>query len=113
MPLDPVLLPGETMVAAADGVLLYLPMSEQRQGVSGRLHVTNFKLSFVTLSSVTAALVREGEFGVGLLGIQSGVTEELPCKIETTDVCQSWHTWFRIAKNRDIPGFYFARHRDG
>ena len=68
MPLDPVLLPGETMVAAADGVLLYLPMSEQRQGVSGRLHVTNFKLSFVTLSSVTAVLVREVAVWGGLAG---------------------------------------------
>ncbi|XP_037079460.1 myotubularin-related protein 10-like [Pollicipes pollicipes] len=50
--LEPQLLLGETMVAAADSVLLYLPMSEQRQGLSGRLHVTNFKLSFVTLHSL-------------------------------------------------------------
>ncbi|KAF0292492.1 Myotubularin-related protein 10 [Amphibalanus amphitrite] len=48
-PPEPVLLPGESVVATADDVCLYVPMSEQRQALFGRLVVTNFKLSFVTL----------------------------------------------------------------
>lgn len=38
---------GEAVVAEAQNVLMYAPLSE-RQGKSGILTVTNFKLSFVT-----------------------------------------------------------------
>lgn len=41
------LLPGEAVVAEAQNVLMYAPLSE-KQGKSGILTVTNFKLSFVT-----------------------------------------------------------------
>ncbi|KAJ1532085.1 hypothetical protein ONE63_000714 [Megalurothrips usitatus] len=41
------LLPGEAVVAEAQNVLMYAPLSE-KQGKSGILIVTNFKLSFVT-----------------------------------------------------------------
>ena len=36
------------MIAEAQNVLLFAPVSEQKQGKSGNLSVTNFKLSFVT-----------------------------------------------------------------
>ncbi|XP_037082007.1 myotubularin-related protein 10-like [Pollicipes pollicipes] len=45
--LEPLLLPGEVLVASADDVLLYLPLSERPDGVLGRLVVTNFKLTFL------------------------------------------------------------------
>lgn len=36
------------MIAEAQNVLLFAPVSEQKQGKSGSLCVTNFKLTFVT-----------------------------------------------------------------
>lgn len=42
------LLPGEAVVAKAQNVLMFEPVSESKQGISGVLAVTNFKLSFVT-----------------------------------------------------------------
>ena len=36
------------MIAEAQNVLLFAPASEQKQGKSGSLSVTNFKLTFVT-----------------------------------------------------------------
>ncbi|XP_067005346.2 myotubularin-related protein 10-B [Anabrus simplex] len=46
--LNPRLLPGEMVIAEAQNVLLFAPVSKQNQGKSGTLSVTNFKLSFVT-----------------------------------------------------------------
>lgn len=46
--LNPRLLPGEVVIAEAQNVLLFAPVSEQKQGKSGSLWVTNFKLTFVT-----------------------------------------------------------------
>jgi len=46
--LNPRLLPGEVVIAEAQNVLLFAPVSEQKQGKSGSLSVTNFKLTFVT-----------------------------------------------------------------
>ncbi|KAJ8672661.1 hypothetical protein QAD02_003920, partial [Eretmocerus hayati] len=42
------LLPGEAIVAKAQNVLMFEPLSESKQGISGVLSVTNFKLTFVT-----------------------------------------------------------------
>lgn len=39
---------GEVAIAEAQNVLLFAPVSEQKQGKSGSLWVTNFKLTFVT-----------------------------------------------------------------
>uniref|UniRef100_A0A8D8YZH2 Myotubularin-related protein 12 n=1 Tax=Cacopsylla melanoneura TaxID=428564 RepID=A0A8D8YZH2_9HEMI len=44
----PKLLSGEMVVAEAQNVLLYRPVSDHKSGQSGVLFVTNFKLSFVT-----------------------------------------------------------------
>lgn len=41
-------LPGEMVIAEAQHVLMFSPVSENKQGKSGILTVTNFKLSFVT-----------------------------------------------------------------
>ncbi|PSN49432.1 Myotubularin-related protein 10-B [Blattella germanica] len=51
--LNPRLLPGEVVIAEAQNVLLFAPVSEQKQGKSGNLSVTNFKLSFVTTEERT------------------------------------------------------------
>lgn len=50
---------GEAVVAEAQNVLMYAPLSE-KQGKSGILTVTNFKLSFVT----TEERHREVCFGI-------------------------------------------------
>ncbi|XP_078044125.1 myotubularin-related protein 10-B isoform X2 [Augochlora pura] len=42
------LLPGEARVTSAQSVLMYSPVSDLKQGTSGNLWVTNFKLSFIT-----------------------------------------------------------------
>ena len=42
------LLAGEAVVAKAQHVLMFEPVSESKQGISGFLSVTNFKLTFVT-----------------------------------------------------------------
>ncbi|XP_018306060.1 myotubularin-related protein 10-B isoform X2 [Mycetomoellerius zeteki] len=42
------LLPGEVLIAEAQNVLMFLPVSDLKQGISGVLSVTNFKLTFVT-----------------------------------------------------------------
>jgi len=41
-------LPGEVLIAEAQSVLMFLPVSDLKQGISGVLSVTNFKLTFVT-----------------------------------------------------------------
>ncbi|XP_046350868.2 myotubularin-related protein 10-B-like isoform X2 [Haliotis rufescens] len=46
--LDPYMLPGEKLIAKADGILKFVPFSDRKQGVSGHLFVTNFKITFVT-----------------------------------------------------------------
>ncbi|KAL7296376.1 hypothetical protein TKK_0010390 [Trichogramma kaykai] len=42
------LLSGEAIVAKAKNVLMFEPVSELKQGISGLLAITNFKLTFVT-----------------------------------------------------------------
>ncbi|XP_017791187.1 PREDICTED: myotubularin-related protein 10-B [Habropoda laboriosa] len=42
------LLPGECMVTKAQSVLMFSPVSDLKQGTSGILSVTNFKLTFIT-----------------------------------------------------------------
>ncbi|KAL6256583.1 hypothetical protein P5V15_012694 [Pogonomyrmex californicus] len=44
------LLPGEVLIAEAQSVLMFSPVSDLKQGISGVLSVTNFKLTFVTSS---------------------------------------------------------------
>ncbi|XP_049790942.1 myotubularin-related protein 10-B [Schistocerca nitens] len=46
--LNPRILAGEVVIAEAQNVLMFAPVSEQKHGKSGTLYVTNFKLSFVT-----------------------------------------------------------------
>ncbi|XP_060569677.1 myotubularin-related protein 12-like isoform X2 [Ruditapes philippinarum] len=48
MELQPNLQPGESMIGEVDSVLKYLPYSDGKQGMSGKLCATNFKVSFVT-----------------------------------------------------------------
>nr|CAD7203311.1 unnamed protein product [Timema douglasi] len=50
--LTPRLLTGEVQVAEAQHVLMFSPLSELKQGKSGVLIVTNFKLSFITTDSM-------------------------------------------------------------
>ncbi|XP_012531501.1 myotubularin-related protein 12 [Monomorium pharaonis] len=45
------LLPGEVLIAEAQNVLMFSPVSDLKQGISGILSVTNFKLTFVTSDS--------------------------------------------------------------
>jgi len=42
------LLPGEVLIAEAQSVLMFLSVSDLKQGISGNLSVTNFKLTFIT-----------------------------------------------------------------
>ena len=42
------LLPGEILVTNAQNVLMFSPVSDLKQGTSGILSVTNFKLTFIT-----------------------------------------------------------------
>lgn len=42
------LLPGEVLIAEAQSVLMFSPVSDLKQGTSGVLSVTNFKLTFIT-----------------------------------------------------------------
>lgn len=42
------LLRGEAVVTTAQNVLMFEPVSESKQGTSGMLSVTNFKLTFIT-----------------------------------------------------------------
>ncbi|XP_046400707.1 myotubularin-related protein 10-B [Ischnura elegans] len=46
--LVPKFLPGELFVAKAQNVLMLTPFSNNKQGISGTLTITNFKLSFIT-----------------------------------------------------------------
>ncbi|XP_053405265.1 myotubularin-related protein 10-B-like isoform X2 [Mercenaria mercenaria] len=48
MELQPNLQPGERVIGEADSVLKFVPYSDGKQGMSGKLCATNFKLSFVT-----------------------------------------------------------------
>lgn len=36
------------MVTEADSVLCFVPFTERKQGISGKLFITNFKLTFLT-----------------------------------------------------------------
>ncbi|XP_034943882.1 myotubularin-related protein 10-B isoform X2 [Chelonus insularis] len=47
------LLPGEVSIAEAHNVLLFSPVSDLKQGISGVLAVTNFKLTFITSDDST------------------------------------------------------------
>uniref|UniRef100_A0A1B6ECB3 Myotubularin phosphatase domain-containing protein n=1 Tax=Clastoptera arizonana TaxID=38151 RepID=A0A1B6ECB3_9HEMI len=51
--LTPRCLPGEMTIAEAQNVLWFSPVTENKQGKSGVLFVTNFKLSFVTTEEYT------------------------------------------------------------
>ncbi|XP_011312781.1 myotubularin-related protein 10-B [Fopius arisanus] len=42
------LLPGEVLIAEAQNVLMFSPVGDLKQGISGTLSVTNFKLTFIT-----------------------------------------------------------------
>lgn len=42
------LLPGEILITRAQSVLMFSPVSDLKQGTSGNLSVTNFKLTFIT-----------------------------------------------------------------
>lgn len=42
------LLPGEVLIAEAQSVLMFSPVGDLKQGTSGVLSVTNFKLTFIT-----------------------------------------------------------------
>ncbi|XP_025077357.1 myotubularin-related protein 10-B-like isoform X3 [Pomacea canaliculata] len=46
--MQPNLLPGEQIISHAESVLKYAPYSDRKQGMSGNLFVTNFKVCFVT-----------------------------------------------------------------
>ncbi|XP_005109153.2 myotubularin-related protein 10-B [Aplysia californica] len=46
--LEPRKLQGEYIIAEADSILMFAPFSNRKQGISGHLFVTNFKISFVT-----------------------------------------------------------------
>ncbi|KAK3096634.1 hypothetical protein FSP39_001921 [Pinctada imbricata] len=46
--LSPKLLPGERVVTEADSVLSFVPFTDRKRGVSGKLFVTNFKVTFIT-----------------------------------------------------------------
>ncbi|CAG0899774.1 unnamed protein product, partial [Cyprideis torosa] len=48
--LEPFMLPGEVEVTRAHKVLLFHSFTEKRKGISGTLFLTNFKLSFQTLT---------------------------------------------------------------
>lgn len=39
---------GEKTVTEADSVLCFVPFTEKKQGISGKLFITNFKLTFLT-----------------------------------------------------------------
>lgn len=41
-------MPGEVLIAEAQSVLMFSPVSDLKQGISGVLSVTNFKLTFIT-----------------------------------------------------------------
>ncbi|KAH9520425.1 Myotubularin- protein 10 [Bulinus truncatus] len=45
---EPRKLQGERVIAGADSVLMFAPFSDCKQGISGHLFITNFKISFVT-----------------------------------------------------------------
>ncbi|KAL8602283.1 hypothetical protein ACOMHN_022796 [Nucella lapillus] len=45
---SPNLLPGEQIIMQAESALRFAPCSEMKQGISGNLFVTNFKVAFVT-----------------------------------------------------------------
>ena len=41
------------MVTEADSVLSFVPFTDRKQGISGKLFVTNFKVSFITADRST------------------------------------------------------------
>lgn len=45
---EPRKLQGERVIAGADSVLMFAPFSNRKQGISGHVFVTNFKIAFVT-----------------------------------------------------------------
>ncbi|KAK7116333.1 hypothetical protein V1264_002029 [Littorina saxatilis] len=46
--MHPSLLPGEQVICQAENTLRFAPYSDRKQGISGNLFVTNFKVTFVT-----------------------------------------------------------------
>lgn len=51
------LLPGEVLIAEAQSVLMFSPVGDLKQGTSGVLAVTNFKLSFITSDDATTEVL--------------------------------------------------------
>lgn len=47
------LLPGEIVIAEAQSVLVFSPVGDLKQGTSGILTVTNFKLTFITTEDMS------------------------------------------------------------
>lgn len=60
--IETLLFPGEQIISHAESVLKYAPYSDRKQGMSGNLFVTNFKVCFVTAdkSSYTYKEVSQG-----------------------------------------------------
>lgn len=52
------LLPGEVLIAEAQSVLMFSPVSDLKQGISGNLSVTNFKLTFITSDDLNEEVKR-------------------------------------------------------
>lgn len=46
------LLPGELLIGEAQNVLMFSPVGDLKQGISGTLSVTNFKLTFITSDDI-------------------------------------------------------------
>ncbi|XP_077515553.1 myotubularin-related protein 10-B [Amblyomma americanum] len=76
--LKPVLCDGEVVVTEVDNVLKFNTFSDQRNGVSGVLFCTNFKLSFVTMDTSGERKPRAlfanrvlGENDIGLLNVEA------------------------------------------
>lgn len=51
------LLSGEVLIAEAQSVLMFSPVSDLKQGISGVLSVTNFKLTFLTSDDSTTEVI--------------------------------------------------------
>ncbi|XP_076465235.1 myotubularin-related protein 10-B-like isoform X2 [Babylonia areolata] len=54
--MQPSLLPGERIITQAESALRFAPCSDRKQGISGNLFVTNFKVSFVTADKSSYSL---------------------------------------------------------
>ncbi|XP_058792029.1 myotubularin-related protein 10-B isoform X2 [Phymastichus coffea] len=89
------LLRGEAIVTTAQNVLMFEPVSESKQGMSGMLSVTNFKLAFVTADDSADDLYQQNH----LYG------SVVPSKVKGIFiVCKNIRTWsfsFKFSRNID------------